>query len=74
VLHCAATVTLLSQASRKAPGKAALLHSCAELDLAFDKRSEALAFAKKSYKLQVCVCVCPVTHSLPPSLTHSLTD
>ena len=41
------------QASRKAPSKAALLHSCAELNLAFDKRPEALAFAKKSYKMQV---------------------
>jgi hypothetical protein len=41
------------QASRKAPSKAPLLHSCAELELAFDKRTEALVYAKKAYKMQV---------------------
>lgn len=43
---------LLHLASRKAPGKSALLHSCAELELCFDKKDEALSFAKKSYKIQ----------------------
>lgn len=55
VFYVACYVTLCAeiQASRKAPGKAALLHSCAELELAFDKKTEALAYAKKAYKLQV---------------------
>jgi hypothetical protein len=52
--HCCAVLSPFpTQASRKAPSKAALLHTCAELELAFDRRSDALAYAKKSYKLQV---------------------
>lgn len=43
---------LLHLASRKAPGKAALLHSCAELEQMFGRQEEALAFAKRAYKLQ----------------------
>lgn len=43
---------LLHLASRKAPGKAALIHSCAELELLFGKKSEALSLAKKAYKKQ----------------------
>mmetsp|Transcript_15218 Transcript_15218/g.25266 ORF Transcript_15218/g.25266 Transcript_15218/m.25266 type:complete len:601 (+) Transcript_15218:90-1892(+) len=43
---------LLHLASKKAPGKAALLHSCAELEQMFGRKDEALAYAKKAYKLQ----------------------
>lgn len=43
---------LLHLASRKAPGKAALLHSCAELELMFGRKEEALAYARKAYKMQ----------------------